>query len=102
MIIRAAGEARKTTAAATSSRAATVPRGTMSITNFRDAGSAGIGRVSDVSTKVGATELTRIPRGANSTALAFVTRNRPTSESGGTGRRCRSPEPTRRFRLRPL
>ena len=46
--------------------------GIMSLTNSINFGSASIGLVSGVSTNVGATEFTRMPCGASSTAIALV------------------------------
>src|SRR5581483_2731641 len=68
----AAGEARKTTACATSATVPTWPSGMRSRIHWRVAGSSKNGRVSGVSIKVGAIDTTRTPLGASSTAIALV------------------------------
>src|SRR5689334_8505436 len=68
----AAGEARKTTAEATSSTVPTRPRGMRLRIHLWVSGSSRNGFDNGVSTKVGATETTRTLLGANSTAIALV------------------------------
>src|SRR5712691_3267134 len=68
----AAGEARKTTAEATSSTVPSRPNGMRSSTHLRNTGSSKNGLVSGVVTKVGAIETTRTPLDASSTAIALV------------------------------
>src|SRR5207247_10482264 len=68
----AAGDARKTTAFATSSTVPIRPNGIRSTTHCRNSGLAKKGSVNGVVMKVGAIETTRIPLGANSTAIALV------------------------------
>src|ERR1041385_6282869 len=68
----AAGEARNTTAFATSSTVPARPRGMRSGILFLVSGSSKNGLVSGVITKVGAIETTRPPFGASSTAIALV------------------------------
>ena len=73
MISEAAGEARNATAPATSDgvpmRCSAAMRSTVSA---RNAGSLSAGSVPSVSTKVGATALTRMPSPPHSTARHFV------------------------------
>src|SRR6185312_8882047 len=68
----AEGDARWTTALATSSMLPRRPSGMRPITSARNASSAKKGSVIGVATKLGATELTRMRCGASSTASAFV------------------------------
>jgi hypothetical protein len=68
----AAGEARNTTACATSSTVPIRPNGIRSTTHCRNSGFSKKGVVSGVVMKVGAIETTRTPFGASSTAIALV------------------------------
>jgi hypothetical protein len=70
--IAAAGEARKTIAAATSSGRATRPSGVMALMRAMISGCWVNGLMNCVSTQVGATALTRMPCCAHSTASARV------------------------------
>ncbi len=72
MTMPEAGLARNKTAAATSSGCPILPIGIMFLTKLKNAGSSSIGFVMGVSMKVGATEFTRMPLGASSTAMALV------------------------------